>query len=130
MKTTEMTGSMNRSKLLASIAVVASGVFCLGGITHSSPAPVPPVLAAMKAELDRSITTLSKAEPSNYFLSYTVSDREIVTVSGSNGALLTSDDAHGRWLEVQSAVGSYQLDTAHKMGDRAPNWTSPGTTAE
>src|SRR5271167_3547256 len=124
MKTTEMPTSLKYSKLLGSIAVIAGGVFCLGGITPSGTAPVPPVLAAMKAELDRSITTLGKAEPSNYFLSYTVSDREIVTVSGSNGALLTSDDAHGRWLEVQSRVGTYQLDSTHKIGERAPIWTS------
>ena len=48
----------------------------------ASSAPTPPVLEAMKAELDRSVTTLSKGEPSNYFLSYTVSDREMVTVFG------------------------------------------------
>ena len=79
----------------------------------------------MKAELDRSITTLGKAEPADYFLSYTVSDREVVTVSGSNGALLSSDDARGRWLEVQSRVGSYELDSTHKIGDRAPELDQP-----
>ena len=113
----------------AGIAAIAAAICCLGGTSRNTPAPVPPVLDAMKAELERSVTELSKAEPADYFLSYTVSDREVVTVSGSNGALLTSDDAHGRWLEVQSRVGSYELDSSHKIGDRAPNWTSPGTTA-
>ena len=29
---------------------------------------------------------------------------------------------------MQSRVGSYELDNTHKLGERAPNWTSPGTT--
>jgi TldD protein len=111
------------------MAAIAAAVFCLGGTSRNSPALMPPVLGAMKSELDRSVTTLGTAEPAEYFLSYTVSDREVVTVSGSNGALLSSDDARGRWLEVQSRVGSYELDSTHKIGDRPPNWTSPGTTA-
>lgn len=129
MTTTESTLSMNFATKLTGIAAILAGIFCLGGTPPASSAPAPPVLEAMKTELDRSITTLSKSEPADYFLSYTVSDREVVTVSGSNGALLTSDDAHGRWLEVQSRVGSYELDSSHKIGDRAPNWTSPGTSA-
>ncbi|HXX20226.1 MAG TPA: metallopeptidase TldD-related protein [Candidatus Acidoferrum sp.] len=89
----------------------------------------PPVLAAMQAELDRSIATLSKADPPAYFVSYTVSDRHFAEVSGSNGALLSSTEDRARWLEVQSRVGTYQLDDTHKLGDRPPSWTSPGTTA-
>jgi len=89
----------------------------------------PPVLSAMQAELDRSISTLSKADPPAYFISYTVSERHYAEVSGSNGALLSSSDDRARWLEVQSRVGTYQLDDTHKLGDRPPSWTSPGTTA-
>jgi len=48
-------------------------------------------------------------------------------VSGSNGALLSSTADRARWLEVQSRVGTYQLDETHKLGDRPPSWTSPGT---
>jgi predicted Zn-dependent protease len=113
---------------MAAFAALAASAFCLGGTVRSTPEPTPPVLVAMQTELDRSVATLGKAEPSAYFLSYTLSDREAVTVSGSNGALLNSDANHGRWLEVQSRVGSYELDSTHKLGDRAPNWTSPGTT--
>ncbi|HXX45808.1 MAG TPA: metallopeptidase TldD-related protein [Candidatus Acidoferrales bacterium] len=91
--------------------------------------PNPPVLTAMQAELDRSIAALSKADPPAYFISYTVSDRHYAEVSGSNGALLSSSDDRARWLEVQSRVGSYQLDDTHKLGDRPPSWTSPGSTA-
>jgi TldD protein len=89
----------------------------------------PPVLAAMQDELDRSMKTLSKADPPAYFISYTISDRQYATVSGSNGALLSSNEDRARWLEVQTRVGSYQLDDTHKVGDRSPSWNSPGSSA-
>ena len=93
-----------------------------------APAQTPAVLVAMQEELDRSMAGLSKADPPVYFISYTVADREFSTVSGSNGALLSSTDDRARWLEVQTRVGSYQLDDTHRLGDRPPSWTSPGTT--
>ena len=89
--------------------------------------PQPAVLDAMQEELSRSMQALSTADPPAYFLSYTVSDRELANVSGSNGALLSSSQDRARWLEVQSRVGTYKLDDTHKLGDRPPSWTSPGT---
>ena len=82
----------------------------------------------MQQELDRSMATLSKADPPAYFISYTLADRQESEVSGSNGALLTSTDDRGRWLEVQTRIGTYQLDDTHNLGDRPPSWTSPGTS--
>ena len=83
----------------------------------------------MQAELDRSMQALSQGDPAAYFISYTVADRQYVEVSGSNGALLSSAEDRGRWLEVQTRVGSYQLDNTHPLGDHPPSWTSPGATA-
>ncbi len=88
----------------------------------------PAVLTAMQQELDQSFETLSKAEPPAYFISYTVSDRQYADVSGSNGALLSSTEDRGRWLETQTRVGSYQLDDTHKLPSQQPSWTSPGTS--
>jgi len=90
-------------------------------------APPPTVLTAMQEELDRSMQAYSAADPPAYFISYTVSDRQLANVSGSNGALLSSTQDRARWLEVQSRVGTYKLDDTHKLGDRPPSWTSPGT---
>jgi TldD protein len=89
---------------------------------------VPAVLTAMQEEIDRSMATFSKGDPSSYFISYTVADRQASDVSGSNGALLSSSDNRARWLEVQTRVGTQQLDDTHKLGDRPPSWTSPGTS--
>src|SRR5580658_3353298 len=94
--------------------------------TLAAAAPTPAVLTAMLDELDRSMAAMSKGDPADYFISYTVADREYSEVSGSNGALLTSGETRARWLEVQTRVGTYQLDDTHKLADRQPSWTSPG----
>jgi TldD protein len=114
-----MLGRTTLGVLLASAATLAA--------PNSAQAPTPPVLTAMQQELDRSIATLGKSEPSAYYISYTVADRQYAEVSGSNGALLSSSDTTARWLEVQTRVGDYKLDDTHKVGER-PSWTSPGST--
>ncbi|HKV03997.1 MAG TPA: metallopeptidase TldD-related protein [Candidatus Acidoferrales bacterium] len=111
---------------LAGVALFVGAWGCWAADRPSQPAP--PVLTAMQDELGRSMAALSKADPPAYFISYTVSDRQFTQVSGSNGALLSSTEDRARWLEVQSRVGSYQLDNTHKVGERPPSWTSPGTT--
>jgi len=92
-----------------------------------TPAKRSPLLAAMLAELDRSKKTFSQQDPPAYFLSYTITDSQRVTVSGSNGALLNSDENHNRWLEVSVRTGSYEQDDTHKVGDRRPEAGAPVT---
>jgi len=88
-----------------------------------------PVLAALQAELERSMKTLGTLDPPAYFLGYTVTDSQRVNVSGSNGALLSSDEARNRWLEVSVRAGSYNLDNSHKVGERQMPSGGPGTSA-
>jgi TldD protein len=85
-----------------------------------------PLLAALQAELDRSLKTLSAQDPPAYYLGYTVTDTQRTDVSGSNGALLNSGDARNRWLEVSVRAGSYELDNTHKVGDRQMPDGGPG----
>ncbi len=118
----------HRAKLIfrsIAIAVAVAGSLAVAGAAQ---APTPPVLVAMKEELDRSMAAMSNGDPAAYFISSTVADRQYSEVSGSNGALLTSTETRARWLEVQTRVGSYQLDDTHKLADRQPSWTSPGTS--
>ena len=114
---------------LIGAALLATAWACLAANRPPQAQTQPAVLTAMQDELDRSLPTLSKADPSDYFISYTVTDRQDADVSGSNGALLSSTEDRGRWLEVQTRVGSYQLDSTHKLADRPPSWTSPGSSA-
>jgi predicted Zn-dependent protease len=78
----------------------------------------------MQEELGRSMDAFSTADPAAYFISYTVSDDEEAEVSGSNGALIGSSLDRNRYLEVQTRVGSYQLDNTHKVSGGRDDMTS------
>jgi TldD protein len=102
------------------------------------PAPAPadektqvapsPLITAMSQELDREMPILSKANPPAYFISYILTSSDRSEVMGSNGALLSSEDSHTRWLETQVRVGTYDLDDTHKVGNSNPNQGSFGTS--
>jgi TldD protein len=122
-----MKRDMRHKAFALAAALFAAAWVCPAADRSAQSTPPPAVLTAMQDELSRSMQVYSAADPPAYFLSYTVSDRELADVSGSNGALLSSTEDRARWLEVQSRVGSYQVDDSHKLGDRPPSWTSPGT---
>jgi TldD protein len=88
-----------------------------------------PLFDAMKTELDRSLKILGEQDPAAYYIGYTLTDSQRATVSGSNGALLSSDEARNRWLEVTVRTGSYELDDTHKVDGRTPPNGGPGTNA-
>src|SRR5260221_13653911 len=77
-----------------------------------------PVLAALQAELQRSMKTLSTLDPPAYYMGLTVTETQRADVSGSNGALLNSNEGRNRWLEVSVRTGAYVLDNSHKVGDQ------------
>ena len=116
----------HRPRVLFTGITILAGAFATLAAAKPTQAPTPAVLTAMQDELDRSMAAMSKGDPPDYFISYTVADRQYSEVSGSNGALLTSGETRARWLEVQTRVGTYQLDDTHKLADRQPSWTSPG----
>jgi TldD protein len=85
-----------------------------------------PLLAALQAELERSMKALSAHDPPAYYIGYTVTETQRAEVSGSNGALLNSNETRNRWLEVSVRTGNYDLDDTHKVGDRQMPSGSPG----
>ncbi|MGB8457188.1 MAG: metallopeptidase TldD-related protein [Candidatus Acidiferrum sp.] len=87
-----------------------------------------PLLATLRAELDRSMKTFQAQDPPAYYIGYTITDTQRAEVSGSNGALLNSNENHNRWLEVSVRTGSYDLDDTHKVGDRQQSSAGPGTS--
>src|SRR5215472_8677393 len=96
--------------------------------TPDAPAKRSPLLAAMQAELDRSMKTLSTQDPVAYYVGYTITDTQRVDVSGSNGALLNSSEGRNRWLEVAVRTGNYNLDDTHKVGERQGQSGGPGVS--
>src|SRR5579871_3550937 len=99
-----------KTKFFIATALLIVVFACAAGVRAASRHPAaratetqtPAVMTAMQDELSRSMAALGSADPSVYYLSYTVTDRQFVNVSGSNGALLNSGEDRGRWLEVQS----------------------------
>ena len=87
-----------------------------------------PILGAVQQELEREMAVIGKSDPPAYFLSYTVTDSQRSEVTGSNGALLSSQEQRSRWLEGQVRVGSYQLDNTHRVGNDGPGF--PGSFGE
>src|SRR5213082_4310861 len=91
-----------------------------------APAKRSPLLAALQAEMERSMKTLGAQDPPAYYLGYTITETQRVDVSGSNGALLNSNETRNRWLEVSVRTGSYDLDNTHKVGERQMASGGPG----
>jgi predicted Zn-dependent protease len=71
------------------------------------------LLSVMEKELSRARAELGKLDPAPYFLSYSVSDHELVNVSASQGALLNSTDLHVRYGAVHTRLGTAKLDNTH-----------------
>lgn len=118
------------------VAALAASVSALprtpvpGKDPQASQAAPSPLLAAMQAELDRSMPVLTKATPPAYFMNYTLTQARRASVMGSNGALLDSSEKLERWLEVQVRVGDYNVDNTHKISGGQPAYEpSPGTPA-
>jgi predicted Zn-dependent protease len=104
-----------------------------------TPSQTPLLLDAMNAELHRAFTSLGKPvapslgsapadpkggsansatapddkQPPPYFISYSVHDTSMLTISAQYGALTTSGGSEGRTVDVQVRVGSPGLDNTH-----------------
>ena len=102
-------------------------------VAHAAPPDTPakpsPLLAAMQAELERSVKALGALDPPAYYIGYTITDTQRAEVSGSNGALLSSSENRNRWLEVSVRTGGYDLDNTHKVGTRQERRGGPGEPA-
>jgi TldD protein len=114
--------------LIASAAALAP-LPCFAAPPDTSTSKPFALLPAMKAELDRSMKKLGTLDPPAYFIGYTITDSQRATVSGSNGALLQSEEGRNRWLEVEVRTGSYDLDNTHKVDGKQPPSGGPGTNA-
>ena len=74
-----------------------------------------PLVEAMEQELKRSMHSFGQQEPAPYFLSYELTDRHIVQINASFGALIRSREDHIRLLDIDLRVGDYAFDNTHQM---------------
>jgi len=76
----------------------------------------------MEKELDRSVQGFAKVDPPPYYIGYRLTEQQRSDVSGSNGALLSSEETHTRWLQTSVRVGSYDLDNTRRVGGQDPGF--------
>src|ERR1700681_197841 len=118
----------NRSiHILCVLTALCSATPALFAGPPDTPAKRSPVLAALQAEMERSFKAMKAQDPPAYFLGYTVTDTQRADVSGSNGAVLTSNEGRHPWLEVSVRTVTYTLDNSHKVGERQQANGGPGT---
>ena len=72
-----------------------------------------PVLVALDQELARTLPAWR--DDGLYFLSYRVADFRTVEVIARRGALSRTSDTRNRILDVSARVGSYAVDSSHKL---------------
>ena len=82
----------------------------------------PVLLDAMTGELHRAFTSLGKPGPNQkdpdkllppYFISYSISDNNSVSIRAQYGALADSNSSHVRVADVQVRIGDPKLDNTH-----------------
>lgn len=121
------------SHVLCALSFAASLFLAATSLAQAAPpdtvAKKSPLLATLKAEMDRSMKVFSAQDPPAYYMGYTITDTQRAEVSGSNGALLNSNETRNRWLEVSVRAGSYDLDDTHKVGERQQTTAGPGESA-
>jgi TldD protein len=78
------------------------------------------VLRALEEEMQRSKEGLkAKGDPTPYFISYCVTEREGVRISVSRGALRHRSTERSRLLDVEVRVGDYAFDSTRRLrGER------------
>jgi TldD protein len=91
-------------------------IVCVPAFTQqSTPAQAgdPVLIKILQQELDRAMTSLAKADPAPYFISYAAGDDTSAVIAGSNGALLANINRHERAVDISVRVGSRDLDNTH-----------------
>ncbi len=72
----------------------------------------------METELHRAMSSLGStaadgAQPKPYFISYSVADAESVVIGAAFGAIMSSNEGHRRYADVQVRIGSPAEDNTH-----------------
>ncbi len=78
-----------------------------------------PVLGLLQAELDYAMQNLKSDDGTQpYFLQYAVTDREMVSIAATLGALVDNDIYQNRMLDVDVRCGDYALDNTRQIRGR------------
>lgn len=73
------------------------------------------VLDTMTTELDRSFQALQEQDTPPYFLSYEITQDDVVSISGAFGQITGSEKSVNRILDIDLRVGDYFVDNTHPV---------------
>ena len=104
------------------LLLISCGVPFVGISSASGPDVL---LETMQRELQRATSSLKRADPSPFFLSYAVADTAGTTIIGMNGSLVISTNTRRRLADVMMRVGSSALDNTH--GQSRPSAITSGS---
>ncbi len=110
--------SCRRSPLVGALF----GASLVAAVTGApSPAPAP-VLQAMETELTRSLEALRAQPTPPYFLSYSITEVQTLTLAAAFGAITERHEDRRRALDVDVRVGSYAFDNTHDTRGDFPDF--------
>jgi TldD protein len=97
------------------LALILSGLMVPGvmGQDRSNANGDTVLMRTLQQELDRAMTSLSKAEPAPYFVSYAANDESANVIAASSGAIIASTKRRARSVDISVRVGSRELDNTH-----------------
>jgi TldD protein len=98
-----------------SIAIISAAFMTVAQISANAQQTSSPVLAAMKAELDRSKEKFKTQPIPPYFLSYEITETHSIVVSGAFGKISSSGENRNRQLDIDLRVGDHTLDNTHEI---------------
>ncbi|HEY6271741.1 MAG TPA: metallopeptidase TldD-related protein [Terriglobales bacterium] len=93
---------------LAALTVSAASAQTASGGSNDSV-----LMRTMQQELDRAMTSLAKADPATYFISYSADDDSRGYIVASNGAIVADIGQHERSVDISVRVGDRELDNTH-----------------
>jgi predicted Zn-dependent protease len=105
---------MSFSRFL-SFGLILATTFAPAALGQSSQSsnPNPILLKTLEQEMNRAMTSLSKADPPPYFMSYSVDEEFGSIIMASNGAIVANLGRHERNADISVRVGSRELDNTH-----------------
>jgi predicted Zn-dependent protease len=71
------------------------------------------LMHTLQQELDRAMTSLGKADPAPYFISYSANEERGAVIVGSQGAIIADATRHERAVDISVRVGGRDLDNTH-----------------
>ena len=108
---------IRRSVVCAGLGVLAAALPAAAGAQQAA---TPVLLDAMTTELHRAFTSLGKSAAADdtkqlppYFLSYSVSDADVVSIRAQYGAVVDNSAIRVRVADVQVRLGDAKLDNTH-----------------